>query len=389
MLALLSKLLAFSVAHRWLVVVATLAVGASRRLQLPAPADRRRPRHHERPGPDQHAGEGALAGRGRAADHLSDRVGHGRHSARRAGALALALRPLAGHGHLRGRHRHLLGAATRRRAPRGRQGEPAAGRRRAADGADRDRARRDLHVDARGRRRTLGVPTASPTTRPTCARFRTGSSGRRSAPSRASPRSTRSAASSSLYQVSPDPAKLVGYGLSFRDVLEALAANNANAGGGYIEHKGEQYLIRATGLVRTRRTSRNIVVGDRATVRRFACRTSPTWASGRELRTGAATDNGREAVIGTAIMLVDENSRDVSRRVDERMKTVNKSLAGRREGEDGLRPHLPRRRDASHRAQEPARRRALGGRRALPAARQPARGAHRRPRHPVLDADCA
>src|SRR5262245_30871280 len=64
-----------------------------------------------------------------------------------------------------------------------------------------------------------------------------------------------------LYQVSPDPAKLVGYGLSFRDVFEALAANNANAGGGYIEHKGEQYLIRATGLVRDEEDIRGILLG--------------------------------------------------------------------------------------------------------------------------------
>jgi heavy metal efflux system protein len=128
-----------------------------------------------------------------------------------------------------------------------------------------------------------------------------------------------------LYQVSPDPAKLVGYGLSFRDVFEALAANNANAGGGYIEHKGEQYLIRATGLVRDEEDIRGILLGHHDGVP-IRIQDVADVGVGRELRTGAATEDGREVVIGTAIMLVGGNSRAVSQRVDERMKTVNKSL---------------------------------------------------------------
>ena len=128
-----------------------------------------------------------------------------------------------------------------------------------------------------------------------------------------------------LYQVSPDPAKLIGYGLSFRNVLEALAANNANAGGGYIEHKGEQYLVRATGLVRSYDDIKGIIVGTHDGVP-IRVQDVADIGVGRELRTGAATEDGKEVVIGTAIMLVDENSRVVSRRVDERMKTVNKSL---------------------------------------------------------------
>jgi cobalt-zinc-cadmium resistance protein CzcA len=128
-----------------------------------------------------------------------------------------------------------------------------------------------------------------------------------------------------LYQVSPDPAKLVGYGLSFREVLEALAENNANAGGGYIEHKGEQYLVRATGLVRTEDDIRGIVVGTHDGVP-IRIQDVAEVGIGRELRTGAATEGGEEVVIGTAIMLVGENSRTVSARVADRMKTVNKSL---------------------------------------------------------------
>jgi cobalt-zinc-cadmium resistance protein CzcA len=128
-----------------------------------------------------------------------------------------------------------------------------------------------------------------------------------------------------LYQVSPDPAKLIGYGLSFRDVLDALAANNANAGGGYIEHRGEQYLVRATGLVRSYEDIRGIVIGthDGTPIR---IRDVADVEVGRELRTGAATVGGQETVVGTAIMLVGENSRVVSQRVGERMKAVSKSL---------------------------------------------------------------
>ncbi|WP_437812518.1 efflux RND transporter permease subunit [Sorangium sp. So ce1078] len=128
-----------------------------------------------------------------------------------------------------------------------------------------------------------------------------------------------------LYQVSPDPAKLVGYGLSFRDVLEALAGNNANAGGGYIEHKGEQYLVRATGLVQSEEDIRGIIVGDHGEVP-IRIEDVAEVGVGRELRTGAATEDGEEAVIGTAIMLVGENGRAVSRRVDEQIKAVNRSL---------------------------------------------------------------
>ncbi|KYF70785.1 efflux RND transporter permease subunit [Sorangium cellulosum] len=128
-----------------------------------------------------------------------------------------------------------------------------------------------------------------------------------------------------LYQIAPDPAKLVGYGLSFRDVLDAVAANNANAGGGYIEHRGEQYLIRTTGLIEGDDDLRGIVVGHHggAPIR---VEDVAEVVVGRELRTGAATEDGEEAVIGTAIMLLGENSRAVSRRVDEQMATINRSL---------------------------------------------------------------
>ncbi len=127
------------------------------------------------------------------------------------------------------------------------------------------------------------------------------------------------------YHVTPDPTKLLAHGLSFRDVFDALAENNANAGGGYIEHHDEQYLIRSTGLVTGMAEIRDIVVGgsDGVPVR---IRDVADVSIGKDLRTGAAMLNGREAVIGTAIMLMGENSRAVSHRVGNKMKEVNRSL---------------------------------------------------------------
>ncbi len=127
------------------------------------------------------------------------------------------------------------------------------------------------------------------------------------------------------YHVTPDPMKLIAYGLSFRDVLEALAANNANVGGGYIEHAGEQYTIRATGLIQTMDDIRNVKLGTQDGASIFVKDVADV-ALGKELRTGSATANGQEAVVGTAILLYGENSRTVSHRVAQKIEEVNKTL---------------------------------------------------------------
>lgn len=129
-----------------------------------------------------------------------------------------------------------------------------------------------------------------------------------------------------MFQVAPDPTRLVAYDLTFRDVLNALAENNANVGAGYIEHQGEQYLVRSTGLVQGEQDIRNIVVGLRGETPVRVSDVAEVSTTGQELRTGAATENGKETVIGTAIMLAGENSRTVARAVDERLKAVDKTL---------------------------------------------------------------
>jgi cobalt-zinc-cadmium resistance protein CzcA len=129
------------------------------------------------------------------------------------------------------------------------------------------------------------------------------------------------------FQVAPDPAKLIGYGLTFQDVIAALAKNNSNVGAGYIERNGEQYLIRAPGQVRNIEEIEQIVIRNRDGVPIYVNDVAEVLL-GKELRTGAATANGQEAVIGTVFMLTGENSRTVSRRVASKLAEVNRTLPG-------------------------------------------------------------
>ncbi|MGO4305457.1 CusA/CzcA family heavy metal efflux RND transporter [Cupriavidus sp. RAF12] len=127
------------------------------------------------------------------------------------------------------------------------------------------------------------------------------------------------------YLVAPSPEKLASYGLSLQDVVQALERNNSNVGAGYIERRGEQYLVRAPGQVKSIDDIRDVIVGT-AQGQPIRIRDLAEVDLGRELRTGAATDNGREVVLGTVFMLIGENSRAVSRAVDARMAAINKSL---------------------------------------------------------------
>jgi len=125
--------------------------------------------------------------------------------------------------------------------------------------------------------------------------------------------------------ITPSPAKLVAYGFTLQDVVDAVARNNQNIGAGYIERNGQQYLVRVPGQVADLEALRRIVldrrdgvpirVGDVAEV-----------GEGPELRTGAATQNGEEVVLGTVFMLVGENSRAVAKATAARLSEVSKSL---------------------------------------------------------------
>ena len=127
------------------------------------------------------------------------------------------------------------------------------------------------------------------------------------------------------YLIAPYPEKLAAYGLSLRDVMTALERNNANVGAGYIERRGEQYLIRAPSQVKSLEDIRAIVLKS-ADGQPVYLRDVADIGFGKELRTGAATENGREVVLGTAFMLIGENSRTVAERVKQKLIEVQKSL---------------------------------------------------------------
>ncbi|NWE18497.1 CusA/CzcA family heavy metal efflux RND transporter [Pseudomonas sp. P7548] len=127
------------------------------------------------------------------------------------------------------------------------------------------------------------------------------------------------------YQIAPDPKRLAAYNLTLGDLVTALERNNANVGAGYIERSGEQLLIRAPGQVASVDDIANIVIttSDGTPIR---VRNVAQVDIGRELRTGAATENGREVVLGTVFMLIGENSRTVSQAVAKKLEEVNRSL---------------------------------------------------------------
>ncbi len=125
--------------------------------------------------------------------------------------------------------------------------------------------------------------------------------------------------------VAPDPRRLIAHGVSFRDIVEALRRNNLAAGGGVIEERGEQILVRAGGLVANENDVRSMVVHGRSgTPVRLGDLGEVSMSV--DTRTGAATFGGNEVVLGTAIMLMGENSRTVATRVRERLDEVRRSL---------------------------------------------------------------
>lgn len=125
--------------------------------------------------------------------------------------------------------------------------------------------------------------------------------------------------------VTPAPAKLLAYRVSLNELTEALERNNANRGAGYIERNGEQYLVRVTGRVAGDADIGNTVVALRGGMP-VRVRDVADVGVGRELRTGSATRDGHETVLGTAVMLIGENSRTVSERVASKLADINRTL---------------------------------------------------------------
>ncbi len=127
------------------------------------------------------------------------------------------------------------------------------------------------------------------------------------------------------YHVTPDPAKLIAFGLSMEQVRAALERNNQNQGAGYIERRGQQWLVRSPGQLESIADIEQVSIGNHQGVS-IRVKDVADVAIGRELRTGAATQNGQETVLGTAFMLMGENSRNVSRGLAAALDKVASSL---------------------------------------------------------------
>ncbi len=125
--------------------------------------------------------------------------------------------------------------------------------------------------------------------------------------------------------ITPDPAHLLALGFTLQDVVDAIASNNQNMGAGYIERNGQQYLVRVPGQVADLKALESIILDRRDGV---PIRVSDVASVGEgpELRTGAATENGKEVVLGTVFMLVGENSRAVAQRSAKQLAEIQKSL---------------------------------------------------------------
>jgi cobalt-zinc-cadmium resistance protein CzcA len=127
------------------------------------------------------------------------------------------------------------------------------------------------------------------------------------------------------FHVTPDPAKLIAHRLTFSDIVNSIKKNNADTGAGYLESRGEQHLVRAPGRVKSLEDIRQIIVGNYRGISTHV-RDVAEVDFGKELRTGAATIDGKETVIGTAFMLMGANTRTVAGAVATKMDEINRSL---------------------------------------------------------------
>src|SRR5215217_6724489 len=127
------------------------------------------------------------------------------------------------------------------------------------------------------------------------------------------------------YHVQPDPLRLIAYGISFGQIARAIEANNVSLGANYIERNGEGYVVRTSGRVESLAEIEDIVVATRGAVP-IRIKDVAEITLGRELRTGSASVNGREVVLGTALMLIGENSRTVAAAADAKINEITRTL---------------------------------------------------------------
>ncbi len=125
--------------------------------------------------------------------------------------------------------------------------------------------------------------------------------------------------------VAPEPAKLLAYQISYSELVEAIQNNNNNRGVGFIEHNGQQWLMRVPGQASTLTELGNIVIHQHQGIP-VRVKDVASVSLGKELRSGAATQNGREVVMSTVSMLIGENSRTVASDIALKLEEVKQSL---------------------------------------------------------------
>ncbi len=125
--------------------------------------------------------------------------------------------------------------------------------------------------------------------------------------------------------VAPDPAKLLTHQIGYADIVNAIKENNDNRGVGFIEHNGAQWLMRVPGQASTLDDLGNIVIQQHQGIP-IRIKDVANVSLGKELRSGAATQNGREVVMSTVFMLIGENSRTVANDVAIKLEEIKSSL---------------------------------------------------------------
>jgi len=127
------------------------------------------------------------------------------------------------------------------------------------------------------------------------------------------------------FQVKIDPARLIKYGIGFREVMERLAANNRQVGGQFINRGSEQYLVRGLGLLSDSRDIGNVVLATREGVP-IRVRDVATVEEGPAPRFGAVTKDGKEVVLGIALARIGENAANVVEGVKKKLSVVQQAL---------------------------------------------------------------
>jgi len=125
--------------------------------------------------------------------------------------------------------------------------------------------------------------------------------------------------------VAPEPAKLLAYQMGYDEIVKAIQNNNNNRGVGFIEHNGAQWLMRVPGQANTLSDLGNIVIRQHQGIP-VRIKDVASVSLGKELRSGAATQNGREVVMSTVFMLIGENSRTVANDIAIKLEEIKSTL---------------------------------------------------------------